>query len=301
MQSSRARMQMIASLVIFGTIGIFVRSIPLPSAVIANVRGFVGVGFLAAVMALKKQPLHIRAIRRNLPALCLSGVFLGLNWIFLFEAYRYTTVATATLCYYMDPVLVVLASPLVHERLTGRKLLCAGVALAGMIPVSGVLQSGFSGAGELRGVALGLGAAVLYAAIVLMNKTLSPGLSAYDKTVVQLGVSALVLLPYNLLTSRGALTGAGAAAWGLLILVGVVHTGLAYALYFGAVEFLPVQSSALLSYIDPVVAIFLSAVLLHEELTPATLLGAVMILGSTLVSEMPERASAQPPSADAQN
>lgn len=282
-----AKLRLTASMLIFGTIGIFVRHIPLPSSVIALVRGVVGTAFLLLLTRMRKTPLDRAAIRRRLALLCLSGVAIGFNWILLFEAYRYTTVATATLCYYLAPVFVMLLSPLLlKEPLTLRKVLCILAALCGMVPVSGVLESGFSGSGQTPGILCGLGAAVLYAAAVLMNKKLSD-VPALDKTIFQLGAAALALLPYVLVTERGAALTWTLPGVGLLVVVGILHTGVAYALYFSAIPGLSAQTAALFSYIDPVSAILLSALLLKEPLTPIGVLGALLVLGSTLLSELP--------------
>ena len=279
---------LVASMVIFGTIGIFRRHIDLPSSVIAMLRGFIGTAFLFVFIHLRGQRISLEDIKRNAVKLIVSGMVMGFNWILLFEAYRYTSVATATLCYYMAPIIMMLVSPvLLKEKLTKKKIICMLLALMGMIPVSGVLEAGFH-AGELRGVLLGFGAAVLYAAVVLTNKTITD-IGAYDKTIVQLAAAAISLTPYVLLTENMAdihLTGLSAA---MMLLVGMLHTGFTYALYFGCTKHLSAQTLAIVSYVDPVVAILLSAVLLGERMTPLGAAGAVLVLGATLVSEMPER------------
>lgn len=285
-----ARLQLIASMVIFGTIGLFVRYIPLPSSVIACVRGFVGMLFLLLVMALRRKKPDTAAIKKNLLVLIISGAAIGVNWILLFEAYRFTTVATATLCYYLAPMFVLLASPLVlKERLTLRKLLCVIVSLIGMVFVSGVASSGLPSVGELTGVLLGLGAAVLYASVVLLNKKMT-GIAANDRTLMQLGLAAVTISPYILLTEDLSTLALTLPALGLLLFVGVVHTGIAYAMYFGSLKDLKAQTAAILSYIDPIVAIILSALLLREHMGLGGIVGAVLILGSALISELPEKA-----------
>ena len=283
-----ATFKLTLSMVIFGTIGVFRRYIPLPSSLVAMSRGLTGMLFLLLVMLLRKRGMNRTAVRRKLGLLCLSGAAIGVNWILLFEAYNYTSVATATLCYYLAPMFVILASPLVvGERLTAKKLICVLTALLGMVFVSGVLETG-GGSSDLKGVLLGLGAAVLYASVVLMNKQLGD-VPAYDRTIVQLGSSAAVLLPYVLLTENlGALTFTPGTI-GLLLVVGVVHTGIAYALYFGSLMQLKAQTAAILSYIDPVVAVLLSALVLREHMSLLSGLGAVLVLGAAVVSELPSR------------
>lgn len=277
------------SLFMFGTIGIFVRHIPLPSSVIAVARGAIGTLFLLLYLRRKRQSLSMPDIRRNGRILLLSGACMGINWILLFEAYHYTTVAIATLCYYMAPVFVILASAfLFREKLTPLKGLCLAGALVGMLLVSGVFQNGFAGSADTTGILLGLGAAGLYACVVLLNKYLK-NISAMDATIVQLGASAVVLFPYILITENLSAMALSPASAVLLATVGILHTGITYVLYFGSMQVLKAQTVAIYSYIDPLVAILLSALLLKEPLGAAGIVGAVLILGSTLLSELSER------------
>lgn len=287
MNNNKEKMMMIGAMTIFGTIGIFRKYIPLPSSLLALARGIIGTAFLLfLVLVVKRDKLSIEAIKRNFVFLVVSGAFIGFNWILLFEAYQYTTVATATLCYYMAPVIVVLVSPfLFKERLTPLKALCVAVALAGMVFVSGIPQSGFGGISELKGILLGLGAATLYAIVVILNQYIKD-ISAYDKTIMQLGTAAIAILPYTLLTENFADITFTPVAVCMLFFVGIVHTGIAYTLYFGSMSGLKTQTIALFSYIDPVVAIILSAVILQENIGLWGVIGAVMVLGSTMVSEL---------------
>ena len=284
----RALFSLIFSMVIFGTIGIFRRHIALSSGVLAMARGFIGAAFLLLIIALKREHLSKAAIKKNLWLLILSGACIGFNWILLFEAYRYTTVATATLCYYLAPILVILVSPLVlKERISPQKLGCVLVSLIGMVFVSGVLNAGFSGIAEMKGVLLGLGAAAFYASVILMNKKIID-IPAYDKTIVQLVCAATVLVPYVLLTEELAEAEWSGIGFVLVLVVGILHTGVTYALYFGSMAHLKAQTVAIFSYIDPIVAILLSAVLLQEKMDGLTILGTVMILGAAVYSEYTE-------------
>ena len=284
---SAARIKLLTSMCIWGSIGLFVRNIPLPSSVIANFRGFIGLLFLLLVMGLKHLHFQGEAIRRNALYLGLSGLMLGFNWILLFEAYRFTTIATATLCYYLAPMIVVALSPIVFgESLNGRKILCVLAALGGMVLVSGVAESGLPDISQAKGVLLGLAAACLYAAIVICNKKLS-GIGGTERTAIQLGISALVLLPYNLLTAQADFAALSGVALLLLLVVGVVHTGICYYLYFGCMEDLPSQTVAILAYVDPVVAVLLSALVLKEPMSVGMWLGALLIIGAAILLELP--------------
>ena len=280
-----AKLQLFLSMFIFGTIGLFVRLIPLPSSMIALVRAMIGTLFLLAVLLVKKQKPDWSSIRRNWKTLAFSGTAMGFNWILLFEAYRYTTVAVATLCYYFSAVFVIIASPfLLREKLTPFKAGCAAVALAGMVLVSGVLDGG-AGAFSPVGVALGLGAALLYATVVLLNKRLKE-ISSYDTTISQLAVAAIVLLPYVLLTENVASLTLDLSGLGVLLIVAIVHTGVAYAMYFFSLQAIKAQTVALFSYLDPIVALLLSVFVLREPMTLTGAIGALLVLGAMLSSEL---------------
>jgi len=270
---------------IFGTIGLFVRLIPLPSGMIALVRAAMGAVFLLAMILLKRRAPDWEAIRRNRKPLILSSVAMATQWILLFEAYRYTTVAVATLCYYMSAVFVMIAAPFIlGEKLTLRKALCAAAAVAGMVLVSGIAE-GAAGAFSPVGVALGLTAALFYAVVVLCSKRIQ-NLSGYDTTFIQLLIAAAALLPYVLLTEDlsqlGKLEPLGL---GMLLAVGILHTGVAYALYFFSLQNIKAQTAALFSYLDPVIALLLSVFVLKEGMTVPGMIGSVMVLGAMLVSE----------------
>lgn len=281
-----AKIKMIAAMAIFGTIGLFVKNIPLSSSMIAMARGFTGVLFLLVFALLKGQKISFADIKKNLVTLTLTGAFIGINWILLFEAYKYTTVANATLCYYLEPVFLIIASSIIFkEKISPVKALCVMVALFGMCFVSGVLPLGAGAVGDARGILLGIGAAVFYTLVILINRRIKD-ISSYDMTMVQLFFAAVVTVPYILATENLGAVSMNMGQLALLLVLGVVHTGIAYVLYFGAVRDLTAQSVAILSYIDPMVAIVLSMTVLGEEMTLWGVLGAVMILGSTLVSEL---------------
>ena len=283
---SRSVWMFISSMLIFGTIGIFRRYIPLPSAFLAFSRGILGGLFLVLFLKLKRRKPAGKLPVQTVLRLAVSGAVMGVNWILLFEAYNYTTVAVATLCYYMQPTIVVLLSPVIfQERLTLRKGACAAVAVVGMVLVSGVTGGGGPQAGDPRGILFGLGAAVCYAAVVIMNKKIT-GVEAFQKTKIQLLSAGIVMIPYLLLTGGFSAEGVSALTVILLLTVGIVHTGIAYVLYFGSFDGLKAQSAAILSYIDPVAALLFSALFLREPLSLPGIAGAVMIIGSAVVSEI---------------
>ncbi|MBQ1476454.1 MAG: EamA family transporter [Firmicutes bacterium] len=285
-KEKRSMVMLIASMAIWGSLGLFRRAIPLPSSVLAFVRGVAGSLFLILFVKARGGRVNAGMTRKQIAWFGTAGAIMAFNWILLFDAYNYTSVAVATLCYYMMPVFVTLASALLFgEKLTARKLLCVAVCVAGMLLVTGVAEGDAPTGSEIRGIVMGLAAAVLYSTVVLMNKKM-PGMDAYEKTIVQLIGAAVIMVPYILVTedvTALSLDGRGAL---MLFIVAAVHTGIAYALYFGCMDDLKAQTVAIFSYVDPIVAVLLSAFVLGEPLSALGVLGVVLVLGAAVVSEL---------------
>lgn len=286
--TANAKAKVITAMLLFGSMGLLVKHIPLPASTLALGRGLLGALFLLCLSLALKQPLNRAALRRNAKLLLLSGLVLSANWIFLFEAFKHTKIATATLTYYLAPVFVVLSSPwLLHEKLTRTKISCVAAALGGMLLVSASSLQGLGSGNDAIGIACGIAAALFYASMMLLNKFIQ-GLSGSETTAAQLGIAALVLAPYVWLTEGVP----AALSWDnalLLLILGIVHTGIAFWLYFSSLQQLNAQTAAVLSYLDPLTAIFLSATLLQESLTPPELVGALLILGATTLGEYLDR------------
>ena len=276
--------QYLLAMAIFGTIGLFVRYIELPSSLIAFCRGVTGTVFLLLVLALLKKKLNRQALVENAKLLIISGAALGFNWIFLFEAYRLTSIASATLTYYMAPVIVIALSPFIlKERVSAFQWLCVGIALLGMSFIAGIWEG--SASTGFKGIVMAFIAACFYAGIVISNKFMK-NLGPYDSSIAQLAISALVLIPYLCLTLTPSTLHFDTTTVLLTLTVGVVHTGVAYWLYFSALPTLSASRIAIFAYIDPAIAIVCSVFILKEPISGLGMVGAVLILGATLVSEM---------------
>lgn len=283
-----ARAMVAASMAIFGTIALFVRSIPLPSAEIALWRAVLASVFIGAYLLVSRQKIDFRAIRNDLLPLLLSGMAMGVNWILLFEAYRYTTVSVATLSYYFSPVIVTAACPLLFkEKLTRKQIICFVMSTLGLVLITGLGDLSGSSS-HSTGILLALGAACLYATVVLVNKFIR-NVSGIHRTLLQFLAAILVLVPYVACTGGTHLASLSPVGWGMLLIVGLVHTGIAYCLYFTAIRNLRGQQVAILSYIDPLIAVLVSVLLLHERMTAVQLLGGALILGFTLYNELGEK------------
>lgn len=288
-QEIKAKLLLLASMSVFGTIGVFRRYIPFPSGMISLCRAIIGTIFLLGFIFIKGNKPDFAAIKNNLKLLIPAGIMLGFNWILLFEAYQYTAVSTATLCYYMEPVFFILAAAIVlKEKLTPKSLLCVIAALIGMGLVSGFNFSNFgeaSASSDLKGVLLGLAAAVLYTTVVLISKHLKD-IDGVNVSLVQLATSAVVLIPYVLIVEDTSTVQFNTLNISMLLIIGIVHTGIAYALYYSCLKDLKSQTVALYSYIDPVVSVLLAILILNESMSFMKLIGAVLILGAAIIGEI---------------
>jgi len=283
--SAVAKFQIIFSMIVFGTIALFVKNIPLSSGEIALYRAVIAALVIVFYKIILRKSIPFKQIRRDLPVLILSGAAMAFNWIFLFQAYKYTAVSVATLSYYFAPVVVMIMSPvLFRETITVKQLFCFLMATAGIIMVIGVNGIDY-GSRNFTGISYGLGAALLYATVILLNKYIK-SVSGIDRTLIQFIAAILVLVPYVMATSGINLSGLNKQGLINLLILGSIHTGVTYCLYFSSLKNLKGYQAALYSYIDPLIAITISVFVLHESMTVIQITGGVMILGFTLFNEV---------------
>ncbi|MCI6433470.1 MAG: DMT family transporter [Clostridiales bacterium] len=278
------------AMVIFGTLAPFVRNIGVSSGELALYRAVMGAGLIGIYLLAKGKNPFSGGLKREILLLLLSGGAMGINWILLFQAYRYTSVSTATLCYYFAPVIVTALSPvLFRERLTRKQLFCFAMATLGLVLITGLEPS--AGSANLTGILFGLGAAVLYAAVILLNKYIR-STAGIQRTFLQFLAAIVTLIPYVAATGGVTLSRLDGTGWMCLLVVGILHTGITYCLYFSSLKALPGQRAAILSYIDPLVAVLISVTVLREPMTWQQALGGGLILGFTLWNALPEREKA---------
>lgn len=283
--TKRARLSLILSMSIFGTLAPFVRNVSVSSGELALYRAVLATILIGTFLLVTGQKLPRKSLGIELFLLLSSGIAMGFNWILLFEAYKYTTVAISTLSYYFAPVIVTIVCPfLFKEKLTGKQILCFVLSTAGLSLVIGIHNLG-KGGNDTIGILFGLGAAVLYATVILLNKFIK-GVTGIHRTFLQFVAAILVLIPYVAFTGGFHLSSLNGTGWICLLVVGLVHTGITYCLYFSSLKELPGQETAILSYIDPLVAVIIGVVVLGEPLSWQQLAGGAMILGFTLWNEL---------------
>lgn len=282
------RLMLIASMTIFGTLGIFVRNIPVSSGELALYRAVLAALLIAVFLLLTKQRIPFANIKKEVPLLLASGVAMGINWILLFEAYKYTTVSVATLSYYFAPVIVTVVCPvLFKEKLTRKQIICFIMSTLGLVLITGIGDIGSGN--DFVGILFGLGAAVFYATVILLNKFIK-NVEGIHRTFLQFLSAIVILVPYVIMTSGVTLGNLNGIGWVNLLIVGLIHTGVTYCMYFSSLKELPGQKAAILSYIDPLVAVMISVTILGESMTLWQMIGGILILGFTLWNELPPKA-----------
>lgn len=281
------RLMMIFSMTIFGTLGVFVRNIPVSSGELALYRAVLAAVLIALYLGATGQKIPFKNIKREVPLFLSSGVAMGINWIFLFQAYKYTTVSLATLSYYFAPVIVTVVCPfLFKEKLSGKQILCFLMSTVGLVMVTGIGKIGSNM--DFIGILWGIGAAFFYAAVILLNKFIK-GVEGIHRTFLQFLSAIVILIPYVAVTG-GVMPGQlHTVGWINLLIVGLLHTGITYCLYFSALKELPGQKAAILSYIDPLVAVVISVTVLREKMTVWQAVGGLLILGFTFWNEMKQK------------
>ncbi len=282
------KMMLITSMAIFGTIGLFVRNISVSSGELALYRAVLAILLIGAFLLITKQKISFANIKKDVFLLLLSGVAMGINWILLFEAYKYTTVSVATLSYYFAPVIVTAVCPILFkEKLTKKQILCFIMSTLGLVMITGIGDTGEEG--NFIGILFGLGAAVFYATVILLNKFIK-NVEGIHRTFLQFVAAVVTLLPYVLLTSGITLGNLNSIGWVSLLVIGLVHTGLTYCMYFSSLKEMPGQQVAILSYIDPLVAVLMSVTVLGEDISALQIIGGILILGFTLLNEISPKA-----------
>lgn len=279
-----AKIMLSISMAIFGTLGIFTRNIAVSSGELALYRAILAAILIFVYLTFTKQKINVASIKKEMFLLLLSGIAMGINWILLFEAYKHTTISAATLSYYFAPVIVTIACPvLFREKLTRRQIVCFIMSTLGLVLITGI--GNISRGSDFIGILFGLGAAVFYTAVILLNKFIK-NVEGIHRTFLQFLSAIVVLIPYVIMTSGVTLTNLHVIGWTNLLIVGFVHTGVTYCMYFSSLKELPGQQAAILSYIDPLVAVLVSVTVLGESMTLLQVTGGILILGFTLWNEI---------------
>ena len=269
------------SVFLYGTLGFFLAFIDVNSEFVVFCRGTFGCLFILLLFVIKKQKLDIKAIKKNFVYLMICGISLGINEIFLFIGYKYA-VSLASLGNYTAPITIIVISAILYkDKLSIKQILCILASFIGVILLTGV----FTGTNnDIRGLIFGLCGSIGFVALVFMNKKLKD-IGPYDKTIVQLLFSSLTTLPL-IFINKSYLISYDIKTVSILLMLGIIHTGFAYCLYFDSINTLAPIKIALIGYVEPVMSVLIGALFLNESMDIYAIIGAILILGSAIISEL---------------
>lgn len=282
MTKNKAIFKYIAALLLFGSNGIVASYISLSSYEIVFTRTLIGSLFLALIFIFTKQKVQFWQDKMHFLYLAISGIAMGTSWMFLYEAYAQIGVSIATLAYYCGPVIVMILSLILfREKMTTAKLIGFLSVVLGMLCVNGhaLLQGSVS-----WGLIFGIFSAFAYAFMVIFNKK-ALSIIGLENSMWQLIISFLTVAIF-LGLKQGFSINIASKDLPPILFLGIVNTGIGCYFYFSSIGYLPVQTVAIGGYLEPLSALFFSAVFLGEALGFAQLVGAVLILGGAAFGEL---------------
>ena len=275
------RMKLVFVMVIWGSLGVFTNSIPLSALSLAFLRALIALPILFVVMKMKTtDKVNVSLLKPYL----ISGVLLGFGWLTLFYGFKHTNISSAVMIYNMCPVYVMILAPLVlKETISKIQIAVIFASIMGLFLIVG--HNLLEGYGYM-GMALSGISGMLYAIIVLINRSIKIRVDNQIATFVQIFTAMLVLLPFVLMDGN-ILTVLDLDARAVIytILLGILHTGVAYTLFFSLYTHMKSVEIVSYSYLEPLFAILFSVIFVGELLTVPQIIGGILILGSTYVGE----------------
>ncbi len=276
------RFKLVLVMIIWGSLGVFTRSIPLPALSLAFLRAFIALPVLFAVMKMKKAD---KVKWKLLIPYIISGALLGFGWLALFYGFQHTSISSAVIIYNMCPVYVMIIAPLVLKETISRiQIAVIVISFLGLFLIVGHnLSEGYG----YMGMALSAVSGVFYAIIVLINRSIKVRVDNQTATFVQILTAMIVLLPFVLIDGNiFTVVRLDAMAITYTVLLGVLHTGVAYTLFFSVYTHMKSVEIVSYSYLEPLFGIIFSVIFLGETLTFSQIAGGILILGSTYAGEI---------------
>ena len=269
---ARASLSVAVAAISWGCWSLFLRPAGLPASVTgALVFAVVGV----VTLPLVRWDGPARWDRRSAALLLANAACDAVNVLAFFGALAVTTVGVAVLTHYLAPLLVALLAPLVdRERIRGARI----SALAALVGLTLVLQPWAApAAGAWAGAALGAVSAVAYAGNVFIVRRLGLAVGPARAVSFHSLLAALMLAPF---ADLHALEAAPARALGLVALGGVLPGALGGWLYVSGLRRIGATLGAMLSFLEPIVAVAVGWLAWGERLGPLAIVGAVVVVAS---------------------
>ncbi len=276
------RIKLLLVMIMWGSLGVFTRSIPLSALSLAFLRAFIALPVLFVVMKMKKENnVKWPLIKPYL----ISGVLLGFGWLTLFYGFKHTSISSAVMIYNMCPVYVMIAAPQVlKETISKVQIAVISISFLGLLLIVGHnLLDGYG----FMGLALSAISGMLYATIVLINRSIKVRVDNQTATFVQIFAAMIVLLPFVLIDGNILMVVyLDARAVIYTILLGVLHTGVAYTIFFSLYTHMKSVEIVSYSFLEPLFGILFSVIFVGETLTFPQIIGGIMIFGSNYIGEM---------------
>ena len=278
----KSYLKYLSSLLLFGSNGIVASYILLNSHEIVFLRTFIGSIFLICLLLLSKQKLQAFDNKKDAIYLIASGISTGISWLFLYQAYTEIGVSLATLACYCGPIIVILLSPLIfNERLDIYKISGFIIVFTGMIFVNG---SKLSQTGISFGLVCGILSAVTYSLMVIFAKKVKT-INGLEYSFIQL-ISSFFIVAIFLGLKQGFYIPKLTENIFPVLFLGVINTGIGCYLYFSSIKELPAGTVAICGYLEPLSALFFSAIFLNERLSFIQIIGAIFIIGGAVIAEL---------------
>lgn len=276
------KIKLVLVMIIWGSLGVFTRSIPLSALSLAFLRAFIALPVLFVVMKMKKVD---KVKWQLLMPYLISGVLLGFGWLTLFYGFKHTSISSAVIIYNMCPVYVMIFAPLVLKETISK--IQIGVIFASFIGLFLIVGHNLLEGYGYMGLALSAVSGMLYATIVLINRSIKVRVDNQVATFVQILTSMMVLLPFVLMDGDIIrVVNLDPMAITYTILLGILHTGVAYTIFFSLYEHMKSVEIVSYSFLEPLFGILFSVIFVGETLTFVQIVGGFLILGSTYIGEM---------------
>ncbi|MFZ2314898.1 MAG: EamA family transporter [Gammaproteobacteria bacterium] len=272
---------LILSMILWGTLGLFVLWSGMAAVDVAFYRCLIGALVMGCWMIKSKEKIEID---KNFPVVALAGICLVLNWIFLFKSFQVSSITIGNMSYYLQPViLIILGIFFYNEKVSFKQWIFILLALCGVLLTMDLHQ--LNSPNVVLGATFALFAALLYSFVTLLMKRVN--LSYFKVIFIQLSIGMLILLPFVHFQPLSLV------AIVCLVVIGTVHTLLAYFLYYGAIKKTDLTKVAILSYLDPIVAIASDILFFNRQLDVYQIIGIFLTFGALYLLVMMPRSSMQ--------
>lgn len=271
---NRSLLEIHIAVLLFGLAGLFAKWVAQPAIIIVLGRVVFASIFLAAVLLWRKENIRLRQ-RRDYLYLALMGVVLAVHWVTFFQAIQVSTVAIGLLTFSTFPVFVTFMEPyFFREKIRRVDIVVALVAFTG---VALVIPSFELGNNMTQGAIWGVISGFTFAILSILNRKYVVNYSSRVIAFYQDATAVLILLPF-LFILQPSFTAQDIL---LLVLLGVVFTGIAHTLFIGGLSHVKAQTASIIASLEPVYGIITAVIFLGEIPTLRVIAGGVIILGAT--------------------